>query len=83
MTLNSFYSKLYTSQYCEKSAKSFLESIKVNPITNIDQESCDAPLTIREIIDSINSLKHNKSPGVDGLTSEFYRGFAEQLAPFL
>ncbi len=41
------------------------------------------PLTRQEIIDSINSFKHNKSPGVDGITSELYRAFAERLAPFL
>ncbi len=40
-------------------------------------------MTLQEITDSINSLKHNKSPGVDGFTSEFYRDFVEQLAPFL
>lgn len=44
---------------------------------------CDAPLTLQEITDPINSLKHNKSPGVDGVTSEFYRAFVQQLAPFL
>lgn len=32
---------------------------------------------------TIHHLKLNKSPGVDGLTSEFYIGFAEHLAPFL
>lgn len=59
MTLNSllqivlvfFYSKLYTSQYCEKSVTTFLDIIEVKP------------LTLQEMIDSINSLKHNKWAG--------------------
>ncbi len=57
-----------------------LEQVKVSPVNHT--EICDSPLTLQEIIDSISSLTHNKSPGVDGITSEFYRAFAEQLAPF-
>ena len=78
-----FYKDLYTSQYCETSATSFLDSVEVNHINIGDRELCDAPLTLQEVIDSINTLKLNKSPGVDGLTSEFYRAFVKQLAPFL
>lgn len=36
-----------------------------------------------EVIDCINSLKENKSPGSDGLTGEFYKTFDNILAPFL
>lgn len=78
-----FYSKLYTSQCCEGSASSFLESVEVNHISDMNQEICDAPLTLPEITHAINGLKYNNSPGVDGLTSEFYRAFVNQLAPFL
>lgn len=43
---------------------------------------CEAPLTLLEITDAINSLKINKSPGVDGLNSEFYQKIIDPLAPF-
>lgn len=34
-------------------------------------------------MDAINHLKHNKSPGNDGISSEFYKNNSELLAPFL
>lgn len=34
-------------------------------------------------MDSINHLKNNKSPRTDGLISEFYKSFAQKMAPFL
>lgn len=74
-----FYSKLYTSQFCEGSAFSFLESIEVDNINNIDRDRGGAPFTLLDITDAINCLKHNRSPGVDGLTSEFCRAFVDQL----
>lgn len=36
-----------------------------------------------EVADAIKHLKINKSPGTDGLTAEFYKQFADSLAPFL
>uniref|UniRef100_A0A3Q0R396 Protein kinase domain-containing protein n=1 Tax=Amphilophus citrinellus TaxID=61819 RepID=A0A3Q0R396_AMPCI len=43
---------------------------------------CDGP-RLEEVIDAINQLKNNKSSGTDGLVSEFYNSFTEDLAPFL
>lgn len=80
---SNFYKKLYSSQYCEESANSFLDSVSVNQISKTDKELGDCPVTVEEIIDAIKSLKVNKSPGVDGITSEFYKAFCKELAPFL
>lgn len=81
---SNFYKNLYGSQYCEDSTVSFLDSLTgITPISTADQEFCNCPITLKEVIDSISSLKNNKSPGVDGLTSEFYKSFSKELAPFL
>lgn len=81
---SNFYKNLYSSQYCDDNTVSFLEPlVDINPINTADQEFCDRPISLKEIVDSINNVKNNKSPGVDGLTSEFYKSFSEELAPFL
>lgn len=78
-----FYTKLYSSRFCQASADAFLNSLKVKTITGEEMEMCDNPVSLGEVKDAINLLKNNKSPGTDGLVSEFYKSFAEELAPFL
>lgn len=36
-----------------------------------------------DIVEVINSLKPNTSPGIDGLSGEFYRKFQDKLAGVL
>ena len=40
-------------------------------------------ISLDEIIKSMNSQTNNKSPGNDGLTTEFYKHFSNELAPVL
>ncbi len=40
-------------------------------------------ICIEEVLQAIKELKLNKSPCMDGLTSEFYKSFSKELAPFL
>lgn len=78
------YSNLYNSKYCKDSALSFFQSLKnVRTLSNADKSTCDRDISIDEIIESIEALKNNKSPGTDGLTAELYKNFAIELAPFL
>ena len=55
----------------------------VQQLNRVDKELCDAPITMNKIVEAINSLKNGKSPGTDGLTSEFYQLFSKKIAPFL
>lgn len=52
-------------------------------ITAADREHCDRPISLQEVQQAINQLKKNKSPGSDGLSSEFYKLFVTELSPFL
>ncbi len=81
---SNFYSELYKSNYCKESASLFFQSLKkTNVISRDEQSACDKNINITDIIYGIEGLKNNKSPDTDGLTAEFYKCFAEELAPFL
>ena len=47
------------------------------------RDSCEGELTLSELTSSVNSLSLNRSPGLDGLTVEFYRHFWHLLGPLL
>ena len=42
---------------------------------------CESKISLDEIIKSINFQTNNKSTGNDGLTTEFYKHFSNELAP--
>lgn len=78
-----FYKKLYTSNYSQITADAFLNSLRIRSIDEKEKEFCDKPIVLSELTDAVNQLKNSKSPGSDGLTSEFYKQFSEDLATFL
>ena len=80
-----FYQNFYTSTHsCPHKFQSFLDNVSINvkKADNQFKTLCDDRITLAEIKDSIRSLKVNHSPGNDGLTSEFYKAYSEELAPF-
>ncbi|CAM2096783.1 unnamed protein product [Caretta caretta] len=48
-----------------------------------DQDWLELPLSLAEFSEALNRMPTNKSPGMDGLTVEFYRVFWEVLGPDL
>ena len=46
-------------------------------------DSCEGPLSLTELSNALKSLNFNRSPGLDGLTVEFYLLFLDVLAPLL
>ncbi len=49
----------------------------------LQSESLDVPITQEEVKAAITSMKPGKSPGADGLPSEFYKNYVDILAPIL
>ncbi len=49
----------------------------------MQSESLDVPITQEEVKAAITSMKPGKSPGADGLPSEFYKNYVDILAPIL
>lgn len=71
-----FYKDLYRSRYSQQNLDLFFNSLDTNfipKINDIGKNLCDTPIQIQDISEAIDKLKLNKSPGNDGLTSEFYK----------
>uniref|UniRef100_A0A3B3CA37 Reverse transcriptase domain-containing protein n=1 Tax=Oryzias melastigma TaxID=30732 RepID=A0A3B3CA37_ORYME len=81
-----FYKELYTKDYFrEDDIDLFVNNIKdkIEKISETLGKTCDQKIKTEEVDHCIKSLKDNKSPGNDGLTSEFYKFFIDKLTPFL
>jgi hypothetical protein len=81
-----FYELLYRdtddlpNEFTDNATKYFLNSdIKIQGLADEDKEELECPITIEEISKAIKDLATNKSPGTDGLSSEFYVYFWPQI----
>ena len=75
-----FYENLY------KENKNIGEAEDINlqptPLTQLEKELLDSPLTKAEIDTALTQQKNNKSPGLDGYSGEFFKKFRPQLGDF-
>ena len=70
-----FYKKLYKEGPTNDQAQnSFLNNI-CNFLSPTDTELCDQELTTNELKTALYAMKYNKSPGLDGLTAEYFKYF--------
>ena len=74
---HSFYTDLYKSksEYREEIRSAFDTLIPENVLNAELQEKCEGLVTKYECFEAIKSMKRNKSPGLDGITIEFYEHF--------
>ena len=72
-----FYENLYTSNSVPHSdIETYYQSLTFeNILDDINKENCEGLVTYNECETSLNKMKKNKSPGLDGLTTEFYQTF--------
>ena len=69
-----FYKNLYTSQRIDPELiDDYVRNTDMPRLSNEEKEMCDSDITENEVYEAIVRLKHNKSPGIDGLTPEFYK----------
>ena len=85
--INLFYQSLYTQQcdstQLDNKIDNFLDSIEFPQLTEVDKYSLDKPISKQEIYDTLISIEHNKSPGLDGLPVEFYIVFWKDISDML
>jgi len=72
-----FYSDLY-SDSCEKNMEDiqqYLDETDTPIVSELEKENCEGIISSEECVKALKAMKKGKSPGNDGLTSEFYVKF--------
>ena len=71
----SFYKHLYTAQPCdEKIQREFLDGACPELVENA-RDSCEGEITTRELKRAVDAMEKDKSPGLDGITTNCYKHF--------
>ncbi|XP_053571681.1 capping protein, Arp2/3 and myosin-I linker protein 3-like [Bombina bombina] len=79
-----YYTDLYQSQPPHKEAHQWVwHSLSLPTITEDQLNSLNAPISPVEVTQTIKSLALGKTPGLDGLPTEFYRILSDQTTPVL
>ena len=77
LEVKQFYENLYKSHDFngnqDTEILSILDTIEQNPkLSSENKNKLEGELTEREILTALKKMKNNKSPGIDGFTSEFF-----------
>ena len=73
-----FYRALYESSninIATPESNTFFENELINPLSDKNANICEGKITKEECKKALNEMGIGKSPGSDGLTSEFYKRF--------
>lgn len=70
-----FYKTLYSAQPCDKTARDQFLSVDTPKLPDNARELCEGPITVEELKKALTSMENNKSPGIDGLSTNFYKHF--------
>ena len=57
----------------------FFQNPNIPLLNSIQKDFCDKDLTTNELLKTLQSFKKNKSPGLDGLSAEFFLKFWHKL----
>jgi hypothetical protein len=74
-----FYSKLFQSEGWDENSAHELTRYIVNKLDNNEKETLGEDINLDEISKVIKILRPNKSPGEDGIISEFYQLFWQDI----
>ena len=70
-----YYTKLYTPTRTDVIKQQQLLKNIDKKIDATDRQKLDAPLTAEELHTAVYQLHDKKSPGIDGITAEFYKTY--------
>ena len=82
--MTEFYKQLYTEDRRIRvwDQKQYLKDLGAPQITEDRKKDLGKPIELHEISAALKDMKHNKSPGCDGIPPEFYKVFWSKLKKF-
>ena len=81
--LVTFYKDLYAKDSLDMQIQTELIDDLEFSLTDLEREKCEGLFTKDELFSALKSLQTGKSPGSDGLPTEFYLAFWDELGDFL
>jgi len=80
-----FYRNLYSSKFKKADCDSLFNNItdNIQKLNEDDKNLIDDELTIAELDVALKRMKNGKSPGIDGLTTEFVKHFWKDIRKLL
>jgi hypothetical protein len=75
-----FYKLLFTAQPSDAHARNKFLNCAIPKLPDDARKSCEGLMTEEELKKAVMAMESNKSPGCDGLTSNFYKHFWPILA---
>ena len=83
--LETFYMNKYTKcpGITGQGCKDYLKDINLPKLDHDDSNKCNGYITLSEIHKALLEMKSNKTPGNDGLTTEFYLSFFTEIGLYL
>lgn len=77
-----FYETLYSSQ-STVTMQTFFGKCNLPTLSEMDRKELGSEITVKDISETVKSLKSGKTPGPDGLSNEFYKTFNNIISPQL
>ena len=77
-----FYQELYSKRQTGIDNFNFFDNQNENELNDTQKELCDGLLTEHECKIALKDMKNNKSPGSDGISTEFYKIFWNDIKQF-
>ena len=78
-----FYKKLYSAEICDENAQETFLNATIPNLPEDARNLCEGELTEEELRKAVTAMELDKSPGIDGLTTNFYKHFWPLFGPRL
>ena len=73
--IHAFYKELFCADTCDENTQNEFLCDAIPRLTEEESTLCEGELTEEELQKAVISLENDKSPGIDGLTANFYKYF--------